>query len=100
MASSLGIVIRHPIAGSGGKVAYTGTAGSLTLPSYAQSVLLWCSTVAFVRIGGTATTTDTPVPANAPVILPVPTSTAGAPITVSAVQDSSGGNLYAIGMAE
>jgi hypothetical protein len=62
-------------------------------------VLLWCSTAAYVRVGGTATTADLPLPANAPIIIPTDNTT-GAPITVSAIQDALGGNLYCIAMAD
>lgn len=99
MAASLGIVIRRPIYGSGSKTAYTGTAGSVTVPASTASVLVWTSSAAFVRVGATATTADLPLPANAPIIIPTDNTT-GAPITVSAVQDTSGGNLYVIGMAD
>lgn len=99
MAASLGIVIRRPIYGSGSKVAYTGTAGSVTVPASTASVLVWTSTAAFVRVGGTATTSDLPLPANAPIIIPTD-NTNGAAITVSAVQDAAGGNLYVVAMAD
>lgn len=99
MAASLGLVIRRPVYGSASKTAYTGTAGSTTVPSYTASVLLWCSTAAYVRVGAAATTTDLPLPANAPIIIPTDNTT-GAPITVSAIQDIAGGNLYCIAMAD
>lgn len=75
-------------------VAYTGTAGSVTFPAACTSILLWTTTAAYVRIGGTATTAHTPLPANTPIVLKVGALT-GAPITVSAIQIASGGNLYA-----
>lgn len=101
MSASLSSVIRRPIYGTGQKVAYTGTAGSVVLPSYTASVLVWCSTAAFVRVGAVATATDLPIPANAPIIIPTGGSTdTGAPITVSAIQDATGGTLYVIGMAD
>jgi phage baseplate assembly protein gpV len=82
-------------------VAYTAAAGSLTVNQNASSVMVWCSTAAFVRVGTTATVTDMPVPANAPVIIPIPSSAqTGSAITVSAIQDTTGGTLYAIGLAE
>lgn len=99
MAASLGLVIRRPVYGSASKTAYTGTAGSTTVPSYTASVLLWCSSAAYVRVGATATTADLPLPANAPIIIPTDNTT-GAPITVSAIQDTAGGNLYCIAMAD
>lgn len=99
MAASLGLVIRRPIYGSATKTAYTGTAGSTTVPPYTASVLLWCSTAAYVRVGGTATTADLPIPANAPIIIPTDNTT-GAPITVSAIQEVANGNLFCIAMAD
>jgi hypothetical protein len=50
-------------------------------------------------VGATATTADLPLPANAPIIIPTDNTT-GAPITVSAIQETSGGNLFCIGMAD
>jgi hypothetical protein len=101
MAGSMDKVIRDPIYGNGSKTSYTGTAGSATISKDSQSVLVWCSTVAYVRIGTTATTADLPIPANAPIILPVPLSVQnGQAITVSAIQDTTGGSLYCIGLAE
>ena len=76
-------------------VAYTGTAGSLTFPGACTSFLLFCTTAAYVRVGGTATSASTPIPANTPIIMKVPPKLSGAPITVSAIQIASGGNLYA-----
>ena len=100
MAGGYDQVIRDPIYGSATKTAYTGTAGSTTVPHNTQSVLVWVSSVAFVKVGGTATTGDLPLPANAPIIIPVRSNqTTGSPITVSAIQDSAGGNLYCIAMA-
>jgi hypothetical protein len=99
MAASLGLVIRRPIYGSATKTAYTGTAGSTTVPPSTSSVLLWCSTAAYVRVGATATTADLPIPANAPIIIPTDNTT-GAPITVSAIQEVANGNLFCIGMAD
>lgn len=99
MAASLGLVIRRPIYGSASKTAYTTAAGSTTVPSYTASVLIWCSTAAYVRVGAAAATTDLPLPANAPIIIPTDNTT-GAPITVSAIRDSQDGNLYCIAMAD
>ena len=101
MAGSLDFVIRDPMYGTASKTAYTGTAGSVTVNHQAQSVLIWVSTVAYVAIGKTATTGDLPLPANAPIIMPVPNSAqTGSPITVSAIQDSTDRNMYCIAMAE
>lgn len=96
---SLNSVIRRPIYGTGQKVAYTGTAGSVTVPPYTQSVLIWCSTAAIVRVGAVATAADLPLPANAPIIIPVG-NTDGGPITVSGIQDTTGGSMYVIAMAD
>ena len=78
-------------------VAYTGTAGSVTgWPAGPQGVLVWCTSDAYVRVGEgvTATTADTPLPANTPVPFTVPRGTGGV-WRVSALQISSGGTLYA-----
>ena len=96
---TLNAVIRRPIYGTGTKTAYTGTAGSTSVPPTTQSVLVWCSTAAYVAVGKTATTADIPLPANAPCIIPIDNPTGG-PITVSAIQDASGGNLYCVAMAD
>lgn len=77
--------------------AYTGTAGSTsTWPAGPQGVLVWSSTDAYISVGEgvTATTSDTPVPANVPVPFFVPAGT-GAPWRVSAIQVSAGGTVYA-----
>lgn len=100
MAGSLSDVLRDPLYGTASKTSYTGTAGSTTVPDGAQSVLLWATTVAYVKVGGTATTADLPLPANAPIIIPIRSNQhTGAPITISAIQDSAGGSLYCIAMA-
>lgn len=99
MSGALSFVIRHPMYGSGSKTSYSGTAGIVTVPANTETVLIWCSSAAFVRVGATATTSDLPLPANAPIIIPV-TNQTGAPITVSAIQDSASGSMYCIGMAE
>jgi len=78
-------------------VAYTGTAGSTsTWPAGPQGVVIWSTTAAYVRVGEgvTATTSDTPIPANTPIPFVVPAGT-GAPWRVSAIQVSSGGSVYA-----
>jgi hypothetical protein len=100
MAGSYDFIIRDPIYGSGTKTSYTGTAGTTTVPASSQSVLVWCTTVAYVAIGATATTADLPLPANAPIIIPIRINQiTGAPIVVSAVRDANDGSLYCIGMA-
>lgn len=78
-------------------VAFTGTAGSTTgWPAGPQGVVVWCTSAAYVRVGEgvTATTSDTPIPANTPIPFAVPNGT-GAPWRVSAIQISSGGSVYA-----
>ena len=58
--------------------AYTGTAGSVTgWNAGPQGVLVWCTSDAYIRVGEgvTATTSDTPLPANTPVPFTVPNGT-------------------------
>lgn len=77
--------------------AYTGTAGSTTAwPAGPQGVVVWSTTAAYVRVGEgvTATSADTPIPANTPIPFRVPPGT-GAPWRVSAIQVSSNGTVYA-----
>jgi hypothetical protein len=83
-------------------VAYTGTAGSVTgWNAGPQGVLVWCTSDAYIRIGNgvTATTADTPLPANTPVPIYVPqpgdAGGNGGAWRVSAVQISTSGTLYA-----
>ena len=87
---------------AGANVAYTGTAGSTsTWPAGPQGVLVTCTTAAYVRVGEgvTATTGDTYLPANTPVLFYVPQpgggGGSGAPWRVSAIQVASGGTVYA-----
>ena len=77
--------------------SYTGTAGSTgTWPAGPQGVVVWSTTAAYVRVGEgvTATTADTPIPANTPIPFKVPGGT-GAPWRVRAVQIGSNGTVYA-----
>jgi hypothetical protein len=77
--------------------SYTGTAGSTTgWPAGPQGVVIWSTTAAYVVVGEdvTATTADTPIPANTPIPFKVPGGT-GAPWRVSAIQVDSGGTVYA-----
>jgi hypothetical protein len=77
--------------------SYTGTAGSTgTWPAGPQGVVVWSTTAAYVRVGEgvTATTADTPIPANTPIPFKVPGGT-GAPWRVSAIQVTGGGTVYA-----
>ena len=78
-------------------VAFTGTAGSTTgWPAGPQGVVVWCTSAAYIRVGEgvTATTSDTPIPANTPIPFAVPGNT-GAPWRVSAIQVTGGGTVYA-----
>ena len=61
-----------------------------------EGVVVWSTTAAYVRVGEgvTATTSDTPIPANTPIPFIVPEGT-GAPWRVSAIQVSTGGTVYA-----
>ena len=77
--------------------AYTGTAGSVTgWNAGPQGVLVWCTSDAYIRVGNSATATsaDTPLPANTPVPIYVPEGTGGV-WRVSAIQISASGTLYA-----
>jgi hypothetical protein len=77
--------------------SYTGTAGSTgTWPAGPQGVVIWSTTAAYVVIGEgvTATTADTPIPANTPIPFVVPANVSG-PWRVSAIQIASGGAVYA-----
>lgn len=78
--------------------AYTGTAGNTgTFPPGTQTLIVWTTTAAYVKVGVgvTATTASTPLPANTPIIMRVPPDATGAPVRVSAIQVASGGNVYA-----
>ena len=78
-------------------ITYTGTAGSTaTFKPGPPAVLVFCTTAAYVRVGEgvTATTADTPIPANIPVKFDVPPGS-GAAWRVSAIQIASGGSVYA-----
>jgi hypothetical protein len=77
--------------------SFTGTAGSTgTWPAGPQGVVVWSTTAAYIRVGEgvTATTADTPIPANTPIPFKVPGGT-GAPWRVSAIQVTGGGTMYA-----
>lgn len=77
--------------------SYTGTAGSTgTWDAGVEALLVWTTTAAYISVGNnvTATTSSTPIPANVPVPFAVPKGTGG-PWRVSAIQVSSGGNVYA-----
>jgi hypothetical protein len=79
-------------------VTYTGAAGTTAAwPSGPQGVLVWSTSDAYIRVvdGATvgATVADTPIPANTPVPFKVPNT--GIPWSVSAIQISAGGTLFA-----
>jgi hypothetical protein len=77
--------------------AYTGTAASTTgWNAGPQGVVVWSTTPAYIRVGEgvTATTADTPIPANTPIPFTVPPGT-GAPWRVSAIQITNAGTIYA-----
>lgn len=88
--------IFSPMGGRGVSVAYTGTAGTTSaLADEATAVSIVTTTDAFVRVNGTAAANvDLYVPSGCPVVLEV---NKGA--TISAVQVSSGGTLYAMPLA-
>lgn len=87
-------VARSPIRGQSGTFSYTGTAGSVaTIWPTCTGVYIWTTSNAYVRLGGTATSADWPIPASMPVFLPNDSQT-GAPLTLSAVQVSAGGDAY------
>ena len=96
MATDRLSVVRDPIATTGYSVSYTGTAGVTTAYNPgASTVMVWCTTDAYIKVGEgvTATTADTPVPAYTPMWFPVPAGS-GAPFRVSAIQISAGGIVY------
>ena len=77
--------------------SFSGTAGNTTgWPAGPQGVLVWATYDAYIRVGedATATSADTPVPANTPIPFIVPQGT-GAPWRVSAIQIASAGTVYA-----
>ena len=106
MSASLSLTLRRTCGPSLAVVAYTGTAGTSTkLPQQANTVMVWCDTAAYVRVGPgsdsaittVATSADIPLPANLPVVLTVPAPTAGGSANVmyvSAVRISASGNMY------
>ncbi len=77
--------------------SYTATAGTTaTWPAGPQGLWVWATTASYVRVGEgvTATTADTPIPANTPVPFTVPPGT-GAPFCVSAIRIAADGVVYA-----
>ena len=78
-------------------VAFTGTAGSTgTWAAGPQGVVVWADQPCYVVVGEgvTATTSATPIPAYTPIPFKVPQGTGGQ-WRVSAIQISTGGNVYA-----
>jgi hypothetical protein len=77
--------------------AFTGTAGSTgTWPAGPQGVVVWADQPCYVLVGEgvTATTAATPIPPFTPIPFKVPQGTGGT-WRVSAIQVSTGGNVYA-----
>jgi len=77
-------------------VAFTGTAGSTgAWAAGPRGVMVWSDQACYVAVGEgvTATTNDTPIPANTPIPFKVPLTVSGA-WRVSAIQVSTGGTLY------
>ncbi len=109
MSAEMYAIIRNPL-GPSQTVAFTGTAGTVgkALPPQAQSVLVVCTTTAYVRIsfgaaGVAATATDIPIVGNVPYVLPIqrPTSPGTDPTCwVSAIQFAAGGSLIVQPLSE
>lgn len=82
---------------AGQTAAFTATAGTTAgWPAGPQGVVIWATAACYVKVGEgvTATSADTPIPANTPIAFAVPRGT-GAVWQVSAVQIAAGGNVYA-----
>lgn len=84
--------------GPGQIVAYTGTAGTIAnaLPAGTQAVWVFCTTTAYIAYGTNPTAvagTGFPLPANWPVKILL-NQNANVGIKVSAVQETTGGNLH------
>jgi hypothetical protein len=77
-------------------VAYTGTAGTIAnvIPPGAAGVWVFCTSIAYVKVGAspTATVADIPVPASWPILIPIENNKGD--LKVSAVQSAAGGNLH------
>jgi hypothetical protein len=77
-------------------VAYTGTAGNTAdWNPGPEGVVIWSTTACYVEVGpgAVATTASTPIPPFTPIPFYVVMGT-GAPFRVSAIQVSSGGDVY------
>lgn len=89
-------------AGPGQIVAYTGSAGVIAnpLPVGAKAVWVFTTSTAYVTIGSnpSATSAGIPLAANWPVLIPIENNTGD--LKVSAVQETTGGNLHVLPVAE
>lgn len=86
----------HYKPGDSQTVAYTGTAGTSTaIGAYTNVVRVLCTTAAFVRFGGTATTAYMYMPAGVAEYF-----TINGGDTISAIQSASGGNLHITEMTQ
>ena len=77
--------------------SYTGTAGNTsTWAAGPQGVVIWSDQACYVEVGesAVATTASTPIPPFTPIPFKVPQGTGGQ-WRVSAIQVSTGGNVYA-----
>lgn len=88
-----------PRAAKGQTTTYTGTAGGVTLPTVTGpdmggAVWVVVTTDAFVRTGGTATSSDMYLPAFVPVVL-----AANPGDVVSAIQVSAAGSIFVMPLA-
>lgn len=82
--------VSHWKAGTHQVVAYTGTAGAISaVGAQTRAVRIICTSDAYIAFGATATTSDIYLPADTAEIWAVEPSD-----TISAIQDSTGGNLH------
>lgn len=83
----------NAVSGTSKTVAYTAAAGTTAeFNGGATGVLVLCTTAAYVRINGAATTSDIPVGAGIPMIIRLTTQN---PFTVSAIRLAADGSLIA-----
>ncbi len=76
--------------------SFSGSAGSTAgWNAGPEGVMVWSDQPCYVKVGvnAVATTSDTPIPAMTPIPFKVPESVTGV-WRVSAIQVSTGGNLY------
>ena len=76
--------------------SFSGTAGSTTAwPAGPEGVVVWSDQPCYVAVGEgvTATTADTPIPANTPIPFKVPNNPSGV-WRVSAIQVATSGTIY------